>query len=252
MKNLSYFLLLIASVSFMGCLEDTAESNAVTDSYTSLFLNLMGTEYEIYEKDYKMADEYLSSIEETLKASYNVFCPYEGYRIDAARLSISQLQKKMTSRSRNANLDHLRGIKAQIVLLDTEEYFDPYFHFLWRFEEEMNGATTAAIDPMLGLHEWNEFEEMVNCMNNRWQRVQMNYLSPVTFEYDPIQYKQQISEKINLDAAVKLFNLAVQDEEGIKYDLCESGEYLQKSYYQYIKSMIVHPLDQGTMELASL
>lgn len=237
---------------YLGCQEDSDDKEALTDSYTSLFLNLMGAEYELYQRDYKMADNYLNSIESTLKSSYNIFCLYEDFRIDGARLSIAQLQKKMRSRSRNANLDHLRGIKAQIVLLDTEEYFDPYFHYLWRFEEEMSMVTKAATDPMLGLYEWNEFEDMVACMNNQWQSVQLNYLSPVTFEYDPVQYKLQISEKINLDAAVKLFNLAVQDEDGAKYDLCDSGNRLEQSYFRYIKSMIVHPLDANHLELASL
>ena len=195
-------------------------------------------EYALLNDNYDTAIHHADNLDALLKDGYKLFCPEESAQIDGARMTNRILVQNIQNKKTQDLLDDLRILKGTIIHLETDDDYDPYFAFLWRFEEDMHYATEIAMDPMLDLYEWNEFTYMVDCMNDSWAPLKMHYPSPEMLNNDPIKYKNQTIHKIYLEKAVDRFNTAVETADYIKYPLCESAEDVRNAYIEYLNSFI--------------
>lgn len=243
MKTLTnIFIFSMIAMLFVSCDQSASiEDNRPVD-HTTIYQDLIQLEYSILNQDYETAAQHSKNVDKLLKENYNLFCPEESAQIDGARMSNRILAQHLADANRDKLLDDLRILKATIIHLSTDEDYDPYMAFLWRFEEDMYAATGVAIDPMLDLYEWNEFEVFVACMNESWYAVQHHQPSAALLDHDEAQYKNQSLHKIYLEKAIEDFNISVNEAGSEDFPLCESAESLRDAYTQYIKTFIENRL----------
>ena len=212
-------------------------SNSVDDQVL-IYQELMRMEYALLTSDYKKLLVHSQDLDQVLRDNYNLFCPEESAQIDGARMSNKILAQNVKSKSKHHLLDDLRILKGTIVHLVSDEDYDPFFAFLWSFEEDMYFTTSIAMDPKLDLYEWNEFQVAVACMNESWKPLQIHRPSAEMLDNDPKKYKNQSVYKIYLEKALEEFNLAVSSADYIQYPLCDAAENVQRAYIDYIKTFI--------------
>lgn len=231
-------LLVIGSLWFWSCSQPEVENPPKSVDHATLYQELLGIEHGLWTKDYDQAKNHSKNLDMILKNGYNLFCPEESAHIDGARMINAILVQDIGNKNYEKLMDDLRILKASIINMETDDDYDPYFAFLWRFEEEMYATTKVAIDPMLDLYEWNEFEDMVACMNQTWEPIRMHTPSPEILDNDPAKYKNQTVYKIYLENAMKTFNTAVTTNDYENYPLCESAEAVRNAYIDYINTFI--------------
>jgi len=234
-------LLLIPGLAFFMMHCTTVEEPQTKVSKTSqvlVYQVLLNMEYAMLQEDYESVAEYSKSLEQILKGGYKLYCPSESTQIDGARMTNHLLASHLAKKNKNQLLDDLRILKGTIIYLSSDEDYDPYYGFLWRFEEDMFAATEIAADPMLDLYEWNEFQVFVACMNNSWQPLKMHYPSPELLNYDTEKYKAQTMKKIYLEKAVTQFNEIVDHADDDIYPLCDAAQDLREAYKSYIYTLI--------------
>ena len=236
MKNLYFFLAL--SILFVACEKDESIFIDPSKRYNNLLQEMLNLEYSIYNEDVDGAIFYTNNIDKNLTKSYNLFCPEESSRIDAARLVNHILAKNIEQGQTQSAWNDFRGLKALIMNMKTEANHDPYLGLLWLFEEEMFVATSIAIDPMLKLYEYNEFEGIVNCMNTLWISVKTHQPSIDLVDGDYTRYKNQAIYKIYLGQVIDSFFVAVDSADWEDMPLCESAEHVREAYKNYIFSLI--------------
>jgi len=232
-------LMIIASI-FWNCnnQQSIPQSNSTDPDHAILYQELLSIEYALLSEDYNQALEHSSNLDEILKNGYNLFCPSESAQIDGARLTNQILVQHINKLKTNDLLDDLRILKGTIISLETDDDYDPYFAFLWRFEEDMYTTTQVAMDPMLDLFEWNEFNNMVACMKDSWQPLKMHFPSSEMLNNDPVKFKNQSVYKIYLEKAVNNFNQAVESADYQNYPLCDAAKQVRVAYKAYISTFI--------------
>lgn len=244
----NYFALIIClSIAFLSCSKTPPQKQMSVDEHVMIYQELLSMEYALLTKKHKQAIVHANSLDELLKNNYNLYCPNESDQIDGARMTNHILKENIANANTKDLLDDLRVLKATIINLETDDDYDPYFAFLWRFEEEMFAATKVAIDPMLDLYEWNEFEDMVYCMNQSWEPVRLHFPSPKFLDYDTAKYKNQTVYKIYLENALEQFNKSVNSDDYEKYPICESAEAVRSAYLDYIKTFIQSSIGSDLM-----
>jgi len=242
----TYFFIVLASIMW-SCGNDQLQAPiASVNDQVLIYQELVNMEYALLISDYKQVKDHSSNLDDLLKEGYNLFCPEESSKIDGARLTNQILIQHIQNNENSKLSDDLRILKATIINLATDEDYDPYFLFLWRFEEDMDAATEVAIDPMLNLYEWNEFNDMVDCMNVSWQSVKMHRPSPDILNNDPEKYKNQSVHKIYLEQSIDNFNMAISQVDNLQYPLCEMAEGVREAYLEYIYTFNMYQIKDDT------
>jgi len=239
-------LLSVLILSIWSCSKDQPLPLETGDEHVLIYQELLRMEYAILTDDHAKLIEHSNNLDMLLKNNYNLFCPEESSQIDGARMTNKILAQHTQTEKKHILLDDLRILKGTIVHLVSDEDYDPYFAFLWRFEEDMYLSTMIAMDPMLDLYEWNEFQAAVECMNDSWRPVQLHFPSAEMLDNNPLKYKNQSVFKIYLEKALDEFNLAVSTADYEKYPLCESAEEVQKAYIAYIKTFTEGNIDSDS------
>ena len=244
-KNIILFLLFTSAI--WSCSKDQPKSTADNETdKVHIYQELLNMEYALLISDYTNLKYHSTHLDELLIDGYNLFCPAESNQINGARFTNKMLVKHVNNGQLHKLPDDLRILKASIINLETDDDYDPYFSFLWRFEEEMDAATQIAMDPMLDLLEWNEFTYRVDCMNNSWQSVKMHRPSPEILNHDPEKFKNQSVFKIYLKNAIEEFIKGVELADYEQYPLCELAEEVRKTYIAYIKTFIQDPIQDDS------
>lgn len=238
MSTNNFAFILILSFLLWNCNSPQSQQQQSTDEHAMIYQELLGIEYALLTSKKDIAIDHSENLDEILKNGYNLFCSNESLKIDGARMTNNLLKQHIENNNTNDLLDELRLLKATIINLETDDDYDPYFAFLWRFEEEMYATTQVAIDPMLDLYEWNEFDNMVDCMNQVWEPLRLHSPSPEILDHDQEKIKTQTVHKIYLDKSIEHFNKAVKSTDYEVYPICESAEAVREAYIQYIKTFI--------------
>ncbi len=242
--KISILLLIISAL--WSCSKNNSQPLTSTDEHALIYQELLSMEYALLIDDYDLLTQHAESLDVLLKDSYNLFCPEESAQIDGARMTNQILVQHIDVESSATLLDDLRILKGTIINLVSDDEYDPFFAFLWRFEEDMYNTTEVAMDPMLDLYEWNEFEALAECMNDSWQPLKLHRPSAEILDYDPDKFKNQSIYKIYLEKAVEDFNQAVRSADYQQYPLCDVSEEVRKAYVAYIKSFIKGKVESDT------
>ena len=233
------FLFIFAIILVSSCTVDKPETTQITDGHTLIYQDLINMEYALLTQDYKSAEFYSDNLDTHLKDGYKLYCPDESAQIDGARLTNKIFAQHLEEKNLETLLDDLRILKGTVVSLVSDDDYDPFLAFLWRFEEDMYYATETAMDPMLDKYDWNEFKLMVDCMNDSWYPLQLHYPSPEILDHDEERFKNQTKYKIYLQKAIEKFNAAVETADYSKNPICEPAEDIRKAYLAYINTFII-------------
>lgn len=236
-RNLAFVFVII--FSFESCIQNQQSIPfEPSNDYTLIYQEILSMEYALLNEDYDIVIHHSNNLDAVLKDGYKLFCPEESAQIDGARMTNRILVQHIQNRAYQDLLDDLRILKGTIIHLESDDDYDPYFAFLWRFEEDMHTATGIAMDPKLDLYEWNEFTYAVDCMNDSWTPLKMHFPSPEILNNDPVKYKKQTVHKIYLEKAIDKFNTAVRTADYEQYPLCETAEVVREAYVEYLNTFL--------------
>jgi hypothetical protein len=227
-------------INFYSCSNDSnsALEFVEVDPMIDAQLLFSSIEYNLYmgkrQKASLQATTLLKSISDNTKVSTT-----KNLKIYKDLLNnIASYSSQIKHKSEHWSLEELRDLKGQFIMMENKDDYNPFLFNLWKYEEAMYYTTKAAIDPMLDLYEWGEFQPLVTCMNQEWKSVISHYPALELFDSNRLSYKIQTLAKIRLQKTMDNFNIAVNSDDYINYDLCDYGFALRESYVQYLKTIV--------------
>ncbi len=126
-------------------------------------------------------------------------------------------------------LDHVR---YQMMELRGQYDIDYYLDDVWEFEASLDLAEEVAIDQMLCLLDYCEFEDIVKDMNEQWKIVEKAKVNAELFDLNAEELKVLDNQKKKLQEAIIVFNQAVEEMEG--ENLAMTATFLRQAYLEYL------------------
>lgn len=105
---------------------------------------------------------------------------------------------------------------------------------LWEFEATLDVVGEVAVDQMLCLLEYCEFEELVDDMNQAFADLESTKFQDLLSEWNETQWLVHKAQIKNLKSTLTIFNQAV--EEADQEELAITATYLQRAYLDYLYS----------------
>lgn len=128
-------------------------------------------------------------------------------------------------------LDHVR---YQMMDVRTQNKWDYFLDDVWEFEARLDVVEEAAVDQMMCLLEYCEFEDLVRDMNMAWKDVKVTNKDKNLFEMEEEEIKMFRSKQEEIEDALKHFNIAVAEAEG--ENLAIAATFLRVAYLDYLSS----------------
>ncbi len=242
MKYTLLFVLVIILPILYSCEDEPGnlpEAQLVEiDDFSAIQLLFSSIEYDLYIGEKELANVHTNELKNRIAGSTKMYCDEEFLDLQDLMRNLGVYADQILKESEDWSLDKLRDLKGQYIMMETEDDYDTYLYHLWNYEENMYYTTKAAIDPKLDLYEWGEFKMMVDCMNADWEMVRLHYPSIELFGNNELGYKIQTMAKIHLQEALEKFNMAVESNDYLKYDLCDHGEAIREAYIRYIRTFV--------------
>lgn len=126
-------------------------------------------------------------------------------------------------------LDHVR---YQMMELRMKNGIDYYLDDVWEFEASLDLAEEVAVDQMLCLLDYCEFEDIVKDLNEQWKIVEEAKVDAELFDLDAEDLKVLKNQKKKLQEAIIVFNQAVEEMEG--ENLAMTATFLRQAYLEYL------------------
>lgn len=126
-------------------------------------------------------------------------------------------------------LDHVR---YQMMDLRLKNNIDYYLDDVWEFEASLDLAEEVAVDQMLCLLDYCEFEDIVKDLNDQWKIVTKAKVDAELFDLNTDDLKVLNNQKKSLQEAITVFNQAVQEMEG--ENLAMTATFLRQAYLEYL------------------
>lgn len=126
-------------------------------------------------------------------------------------------------------LDHVR---YQMLDLRAKNNLDYYLDDVWEFEAALDLVEEVAVDQMLCLLDYCEFEDIVKDMNEQWGIVNNAKVDATLFDLNTENLKSLNSQKKKLHEAIIVFNQAVEEMEG--ENLAMTATFLKQAYLEYL------------------
>lgn len=234
-----YYSLIIILVSLFSCQSITEDEPVKAFVYTDALLAITEVEHAIYSENYDQANSILSELDILIMNCEDALCTKGEGDIESIISDVQYLENCDSQCDKDHRLDKLRVIKSKMMMLELDDEYDPYIFMLWQFEEDMYYASKAAMDPMLDLYEWDEFENMVLCMNENWNRVMYHYPSYETLGGDDGYYRNQVAKKIILNKQIEVFYRSVIDFQTEDDFVCVSAFKMREAYKTYLKALLM-------------
>lgn len=253
MRRLHFVVTILISFILSSCADEpssTAEHNI--DRHQAMQLAISSIEYDLYVDDRVKASTHVEIWAHLLNTCDTEYCMEDEMQVQALVRNIAAYHRTVTGGSQELALERLRMLKAQFMNLNTTDNVETYLYDVWRYEEEMYYATKAAMDPMLDLYDWGEFEAMVICLNQLWDRVRRHYPSQQLLHNDQLAYRIQTVAKAELLQSMKKFNDAVSDEDYHTDQLSESASSLRSSYIGYLMTIVSYEYEMKGSFLVGL
>ncbi len=128
-------------------------------------------------------------------------------------------------------LDHVR---YQMVELREQNNFEYFLDDVWEFEARLDLVEEVAVDQMLCLLDYCEFEYLVADMNDAWEVVEPTIVDVELFGLDGKKIKELNYNESKLKSALREFNLAVEEADG--ENLAVTAAFLRVAYLDYLSS----------------
>lgn len=128
-------------------------------------------------------------------------------------------------------LDHVR---YQMIELRKQNNIEYFLDDIWEFEARLDLVEEVAVDQMLCLLDYCEFEEIVEDMNKAWKAVEPVIVDFELFGMDGSKFKKLNYNEGKLKSALREFNLAVVETDG--ENLAVTSALLRVAYLDYLSS----------------
>jgi hypothetical protein len=126
-------------------------------------------------------------------------------------------------------LDHVR---YQMMDLRIKNDIDYYLDDVWEFEASLDLAEEVAVDQMLCLLDYCEFEDIVKDLNEQWKIMTKAKVAAELFDLNAEDLKVLKNKKEKLQAAIIVFNQAVEEME--RENLAMTATFLRQAYLEYL------------------
>lgn len=128
-------------------------------------------------------------------------------------------------------LDHVR---YQLMDIREQNEWEYFLDDIWEFEARIDLVEEVAVDQMMCLLDYCEFEDLVDDMNIAWEAIQIKNEDKVLFDMDEKDLKMLKFNRQRLEGAIRAFNIAVAEAEG--ENLAIAATFLQVAYLDYMSS----------------
>ena len=112
------------------------------------------------------------------------------------------------------------------------QYNATYLDKVWEFEASLDLAEEVAIDQMLCLLDYCEFEDIVKGLNDQWKVVKRAKIDDELFDLGVEDLKVLNIQKEKLQEAIIIFNQAVEEMEG--ENLAMTATFLRQAYLEFL------------------
>lgn len=228
-------------LSIQGCAEEdmsyTSEVTSVIEPHLKAQLLLSSIEYDLYMLNKVEATYHSEDLHTIIVEDCDLFCTDQNEKKLLFLENLESYTLQIVHNDREQSLLQLRKLKSQFSDLNAAKYDDIFFQYLWNYEKIMYQTTTTAMDPMLDLLDWKEFEMMVICMNEEWNKLITRQAPLELFNNNNLAYKLQISSKIDLQYAIASFNQTVASDDYERFNLCDHAYQLRTKYIIYLQSI---------------
>ncbi|MFK7773122.1 MAG: hypothetical protein AB8F94_13325 [Saprospiraceae bacterium] len=154
----------------------------------------------------------------------------EAFRMTDAWLSDAYFSiDAMQPRDAYIFLDHVR---YQMLELRIQNGIDYYLDDVWEFEASLDLVEEVAVDQMLCLLDYSEFEEIVKDLNEQWNIVKKAKVDGELFDLDADGLIALKNQKKKMQEAIIVFNQAVEEMEG--ENLAMTATFLRQAYLEYL------------------
>lgn len=126
-------------------------------------------------------------------------------------------------------LDHVR---YQFIDLREQQQLDYFLDEVWEFEASLDLAEEIAVDQMLCLLEYNEFEALVEDVNKDWKKLDHPKTIAKLFDLNEEEMKNIKSKKQKIKTTLIEFNQAVEEAEG--ENIAMTATFLKQAYLEYL------------------
>ncbi|MFK8006305.1 MAG: hypothetical protein AB8H03_08045 [Saprospiraceae bacterium] len=126
-------------------------------------------------------------------------------------------------------LDHVR---YQLMEFRRQEQLNYFLDNVWEFEASLDLAEEVAVDQMLCLLDYGEFEKLVEMVNQDWTKLNRPKNIATLFELDEAKMKILDSRKQKLKFTLLEFNQAVEEAEG--ENLAITATFFKQAYLDYL------------------
>lgn len=153
------------------------------------------------------------------------------------RMTSAWLSDAYTSIDANAALDayiYLDHVRYQMIELREQHQLDYFLDGVWEFEARLDVVEEVAVDQMLCLLDFCEFEKLVADMNEAWDEIKIEKKDLALLEMDEDKLKFLRFHKGKLKDAIHDFNFAVEEAEG--ESLAIAATFLKVAYLEYLSS----------------
>ena len=183
----------------------------------------------------KRAVFFLNHSWQKVNRKYKDLCPenddwQEAFRMTDAWLSDAYFSiDAMHPKEAYIFLDHVR---YQMIELRAKNELGYYLDKVWEFEASLDLAEEVAIDQMLCLLDYCEFEDIVKDLNDQWKVVKRAKIDDELFDLGVEDLKVLNIQKEKLQEAIIIFNQAVEEMEG--ENLAMTATFLRQAYLEFL------------------
>ena len=103
-------------------------------------------------------------------------------------------------------LNQLGHVKYELAVLRSQYGIEYYFDDLYELEEQIAWVAEVADDAMLCLFEWQEFEALVDQLNQSWVEVNGKEINAAIYELDKKQMQRLRLQQKRVDEKLDYFN----------------------------------------------
>ena len=164
----------------------------------------------------------------------NVFPECEEYR-EAFRMTDAWLAEAYLSideGNKIAAFVYLDNVRYQMIEWRSLHDLDYVLDGVWDFENSVYLVEEVAVDPMLCLLDYCEFEALVEELNLSWKNLDMTYDDIAYFGINYTDYLTNLNRKDNLKNSLIEFNRAVTTADG--HYVAEKAKLMKAAYLDYL------------------
>lgn len=240
MKSIYQILLLFVLVVSVGSSCEKEEVNVVLNDMAALDRAFIPVLVYVLEGEMDAAKKsvfFLNHKWQKFQDKYKDLKPENEDWVEHFRMTNAWLSDAYTAIDANVPEDaylFLDHVRYQMIDLRIQNDFDYFLDDIWEFEARLDLVEEVAVDQMLCLLDYCEFEEIVEDMNAGWEAVELSNGDLELFDIYGDKLRALNFGENELRTALEEFNLAVVEADG--ENLAITATLLKVAYLDYLSS----------------